>query len=73
MFIHLAVTKPINTPSTPVLTKEQGWDGVKISARNPIGFLPGLASSKPVEETEGGLKRVVVFKPGNGPPGEVTL
>ena len=74
MKFHIAVTRPINPPSAPsILTRAQVWQGLKIKARDPIRFVPAIASCEVVEENDAGLTRLVSLKPGSGgPPGKVT-
>jgi hypothetical protein len=67
-----AFTAPINPPNaSPKLTRAQVWTGLEHKARDPVRYVPIIAACKVVEETEAGLTRLVTFKPGTGPPGEV--
>lgn len=73
MKFNFATTRPINPPSaSPVLTKEQVFVGLKIKARDPIKFVPVIATCEVVKEDDAGLTRVVSLKPGAGPPGKLT-
>ena len=72
MRFNVAVTLPINPPSSPVLTRAQVWKALKLKSRDPVRFLPVITSCKVLEENVGGLTRIVNFKPETGPPGDVT-
>lgn len=72
MKFHLASTQPINTSSVETLTRSQVWEGLKIKARDPVNFVPSIASCEVVREDGDGLTRIVTFKPGTGPPGKIT-
>lgn len=64
-----AYTAPTNPPSaSPVLTHEQVWKGLVKKCRRPQDFVAAMSNCEILEESEGGLKRVVTFKPGMGPP-----
>ncbi|KAI0094382.1 hypothetical protein BDY19DRAFT_988233 [Irpex rosettiformis] len=68
-----AFTAPINPPSaTPKLTRAQVWEGLVHKARDPIKYVPGMATCEVLEENADGLTRQISLKPGSGPPGKVT-
>lgn len=69
---YLAFTAPINpSGATPVLTKEQIWEGLHRKVRHAEEFVPGAISSTEVlEETKDDkgrdvVRRQVVFAGGN--------
>jgi len=69
MKFNHATTVPINPPSAlPVLTHSQVWQGLVKKCRKPQDFIPAMSDCEILEESDKGLKRVVTFKPGMGPP-----
>lgn len=69
MKFNLAFTAPINPPSaSPVLSHAQVWAGLVKKIQKPQDFVPLISDCEILEEYDGGLKRVVTFKPGMGPP-----
>ena len=72
MKFQYAYTAPINPPSAaPTLTRAQVWEGLKLKARDPARFIPGVAACEVTEERADGITRVIQFQPG-GPPGKIT-
>ena len=74
MKIYQAYTAPINPPSaSPILTSSQVWQALVEKCHKPQKFVLPIADCEVLEESDVGLKRVVTFKPGMGPPaGKVT-
>lgn len=74
MKFNLAFTAPINPPSaSPALSQGQVWAGLIRKCRKPQEIVPLFSNCEVLEESAEGLKRVVTFKPGMGPPsGKVT-
>lgn len=70
--IHLASTHPINpSPSTsthPPLTIPQIWTGLVLKCHKPQLFIPSISACEIVAEDAHGLKRIVTFAAGQGPP-----
>ncbi|KAF1987903.1 DUF1857-domain-containing protein [Aulographum hederae CBS 113979] len=70
--IHLAYTAPINPPSaSPLLTEAQIWQGLVRKVRRAYEYVPIITRCDVVSEKEGEITRVVNFKEGTGPPGDV--
>ncbi|KAJ9642489.1 hypothetical protein H2201_008352 [Coniosporium apollinis] len=74
---HLAYTAPINpSDASPTLTVPQVWAGMERKAKNAHEFVPAITECV-VEKEEVNEKghvvvtRVVKFKEGMGPPGDV--
>lgn len=69
MKFNIAYTFPINPPSaSPVLSHAQVWAGLVKKCRKPQDFVTAISDCEVLEEDDNGLKRVVTFKSGMGPP-----
>jgi hypothetical protein len=69
MKFNLAYTAPINPASTSlILTQPQVWRGLVEKCRKPQMFVAVISDCEIIEESDTGLKRIVTFKPGMGPP-----
>src|ERR1700676_2458279 len=70
MKFNTAYTAAINPPSaSPILSQLQFWDGLIEKCRRPEDSLPVIANCEILEESDNGMKRIVTFRPGMGPPG----
>lgn len=66
---NLAFTSPINPPHAhPSLSHMQVWRGLIRKCRRPQDFLAVLADCRILYEDANGMKRVMLFHPGMGPP-----
>ncbi|KZP14485.1 hypothetical protein FIBSPDRAFT_796597 [Athelia psychrophila] len=69
MKYSLVYTSPINSPRAyPPLSHAQVWKGLMRKCRRPQDFLAVLAGCQILHEDAHGMKRVMLFKPGMGPP-----
>lgn len=69
--IHCAYTAPLNPPgASPVLSREQVWQGLQRKIRRAQDFVPVITSTDVLEERDGGneVVRVAHFRAG-GPHG----
>lgn len=70
MKFNLAFTAPINSPiAFPVLSRSQFWEGLIEKCRCPQNFLSAIANCEILDESETGMKRIITFRDGLGPPG----
>lgn len=76
MKIYSSATWPVNPPgASPVLTREQLWNGLEVKAHDPRDFVPITACTVIENRGEQGITRRVKFVPNAGPPtsnGEAT-
>lgn len=74
MLIHIAHTAPINPPSATLkLTRAQVWSGLEKKARDPQRFVPAITECEVTDQHATGLTRIVSFKPGAGPSGNLKV
>ncbi|MCJ1236920.1 hypothetical protein MMC14_004904 [Varicellaria rhodocarpa] len=77
--ISASTTLPVNPPSStsisststpiPTLTPEQLWTGLIRKCLRPEDFIPAILKSEVLRQSESEIVRRVVFKKGEGPPG----
>lgn len=73
MKYNLTFTSPINPPFVrPALSQMQVWEGLLRKCRRPQDFLDILDDCHIINEDDGGMKRIMYFKPGMGPPSNQT-
>ncbi|KAF7973880.1 hypothetical protein HWV62_28110 [Athelia sp. TMB] len=69
MKFNLAFTSPINPPHAyPPLSQTQVWNGLLRKCRRPQDFIDVMADCHILHEDANGMKRLMMFKPGTGPP-----
>jgi len=68
--IYASSTQPINPSpkSQRVLTVPEIWKGLIIKCRKPQLFVAEMSDCEVLEENAKGMKRLVTFKEGMGPP-----
>jgi len=77
--IAVSQTLPINPGPThlgiigalPVLSHADSWAGLRQKVDAPHKFLTSIANCKILGQKEGEIRRLVSYRPGEGPPGEV--
>lgn len=69
MKYNMAFTSPINPPNVyPLLSQSQVWNGLMRKCRRPQDFIDVMSDCNIIQEDAAGMKRIVLFKPGMGPP-----
>ena len=54
--LHITYTEPVNGNNldSPILTREDVWNGLKLKGRRPELFIPSFDNSRVIEESENG-------------------
>ncbi|GAA94353.1 uncharacterized protein L969DRAFT_53097 [Mixia osmundae IAM 14324] len=69
MHFDLGYTSPINPAGAePKLSVSQVWKGLVQKCRAPQAFVPAISECEILSEDDNGLKRMVTFQAGFGPP-----